>query len=208
MRDLDIQCCVSLTWQIRKTSRVPSWWHLLCKACHPSLVRAKLEIKTQAYLKYLKLYHRQNWFPHVMLRRNWQRPDKQLFCNCLYWKTQPTEMLRHFILSGLFSCSSSITWPFRHQFCCQNPSMSHPGHQVTPWAHFLPFQAPASTLGQRHTQSRNKPWPPPPSHTGEHVRRLNWSSAPATDLQNSSTFLNCSPQQQQSHAILSFTSWQ
>lgn len=119
MRDLDIQCCVSLTWQIRKTSRVPSWWHLLCKACHPSLVRAKLEIKTQAYLKYSKLYRRQNWFPHVMLRRNWQRPDKQLFCNCLYWKTQPTEMLRHFILSGLFSCSSSITWPFRHQFCCQ-----------------------------------------------------------------------------------------
>lgn len=51
------------------------------------------------------LYRQQNWFLHVILKRNWQRPDKQLFCNCLYRKPQPAEMLRHLAPSDLFSFS-------------------------------------------------------------------------------------------------------
>lgn len=51
------------------------------------------------------LYRWQNWLLHVILKRNWQRPDKQLFCNCLYRKPQPAEMLRHLAPSDLFSFS-------------------------------------------------------------------------------------------------------
>lgn len=141
------------------------------------------------------LYRRQNWFLHVILKRNWQRPDKQLFCNCLYRKTSacrnaktPGSFRLVLILFMIYNCST-----FSPPFCSQNSWMFYSSHQVTPWTHFLPFQAPAGTLEWWHMRFQSKSWLPPPFRTGEHVRQLSWLSAPETDLQNSSTFVNWSP---------------
>lgn len=132
------------------------------------------------------LYHRQNWFSDLILRGNRQRPDKLLFCNCLYWD-----------ISLLPTCSHTLycLWSpgISPSFLLSKPWKFHPGPQVTPWAHFfLPFRGPASTPGQWHTLSQNKPWLPPLFHTVEHVKQLSWLSAPVTDLQNGNTF-NWSP---------------
>lgn len=117
VRDLNIHYCVSFTQKICKMSLVSSRWHLLCKVCSPSLVRAKLEIPPE-HIWSIQCFTTGKTGFQTSVSEETGRDQ----INCCF-ATAYTETSHSFqLVLILLIVYDHLAFP--HHFCCQNPGNS------------------------------------------------------------------------------------